>query len=210
MYCMLADYFHDTSFKSLNLEVLAHKWMDSSYEVREAAQSLLKCELKRIGPNGRSTLIKLWEPHLNSLLKECEDFSNTSHVALNANANMSLSNIQLNSTQSINFSNNSSLVNFTNSENSSQSHMASKQIASDTNKTVYNESTGRLKHKQYIAIIILSVIGAEFGQDVSTSKIQASNHAIPQGFSIEDHTILKRISNNRFAVVLSECLFIMS
>ena len=56
MYCMFSDYFTDGAFKALNLEILARKWMDLSYEVREAAQALLKNELKRLGPNGRSIL----------------------------------------------------------------------------------------------------------------------------------------------------------
>jgi hypothetical protein len=190
---MLADYFSENTFKSLNLEVLAHKWMDSSYEVREAAQSLLKCELKRMGPSGRAALVKIWEPHLNSLLKECEDFQNTSHVALNVNS-VSSSNNQLNSNQTISFSNNSSIVNFTSSDGNSHAQAVSTPATFDTQDAMGNESTSRLKRKQYIAIIILSVIGAEFGQDVSTNKMQASHRSIPQGFSIEDHTILKRIS----------------
>ena len=63
MYCMLADYYDNemsVSFKSLNLETLALKWMDQSYEIREAAQALLKNELKRIGPNGRTQLVRAW------------------------------------------------------------------------------------------------------------------------------------------------------
>jgi hypothetical protein len=52
----------------------------------------------------------------------------------------------------------------------------------------------RIKRKQYVALIILSLIGAEFGQDVNTSNNQAPFKTIPQGFSLEDHSILKRIS----------------
>jgi hypothetical protein len=201
---MLPEYFQDNLVKPLNLEVLAQKWMDSSYEVREAAQSLLKCELKRVGPNGRLALIKLWEPHLNSLLKDCEDFTNTSHVSLSASppttSMLSSSNNQLHvshvNTQGITFSNHSSTVNFMNTMHDQTS--ASGPTHHTTNDKVYNESTSRLKRKQYIAIIILSVIGAEFGQDVNTNKMQAPNRSIPKGFSIEDHTILKRISKRIF------------
>ena len=38
-------------------------------------------------------------------------------------------------------------------------------------------------------------MGVEFGQDVNTNRNQAPYKTIPQGFSIEDHTIIKRISN---------------
>lgn len=43
-------------------------------------------------------------------------------------------------------------------------------------------------------MIILSLIGAEFGQDVNANKNQTPFKTIPQGFSLEDHSILKRIS----------------
>ncbi len=44
------------------------------------------------------------------------------------------------------------------------------------------ESITRLKRKHYIGLIILGVMGAEFGQDVSTSKTQTPYKTIPQGF----------------------------
>lgn len=180
---MLADYFQGAQFKSLNLEILAQKWMDVSFEVREAAQSLLKNELRRIGPNGRSSLIKYWEPHLSNLLKECEDVTNVSYVSLNTNTSTS--------TNSPGGNNSTSNQNQTTSSDSQQNVAQSQQTHL---LPVITESITRLKRKQYIAIIILGVMGSEFGQDVSTSKSQAPFKTIPQGFSIEDHTILKRIS----------------
>lgn len=58
----------------------------------------------------------------------------------------------------------------------------------------YDLRLNRIRRKQYVAIIILSLIGAEFGQDINTNKNQAPYKTIPQGFSLEDHSILKRIS----------------
>ena len=154
--------------------------MDVSYEVREAAQSLLKNELRRIGPNGRSTLIKYWEQHLSNLLKDCEDITNTSYVSLNAppQGGSNSSNTTSNSVQM--------------ASSDSQQTIGSSQPSQGL--PVITESITRLKRKQYIAIIILGVMGSEFGQDVSTSKTQTPYKTIPQGFSIDDHTILKKIS----------------
>jgi hypothetical protein len=56
-------------------------------------------------------------------------------------------------------------------------------------------NTSRIKRKQFVAMIILGLIGAEFGQDVNSSNSQGPYKTIPQGFSMEDHSILKRISN---------------
>ncbi len=79
MYCMINDYYNQENIaghsRTLNLETLSLKWMDPSYEIREAAQALVKAELKRIGPAGRSALVKTWEIHLSSLLKEFDDLS---------------------------------------------------------------------------------------------------------------------------------------
>lgn len=173
MYCMLGDYFlNESSFKSLNLEILAQKWMDLSYDIREAAQALLKNELKRIGPNGRLELIKLWEEYLITLLKEYEDTNNNS-------------------------------ISFANSSNQD---ISSSSLSTHSDHPVLQRSLSkegnqlnRIKTKQYIAIIILGILGAEFGQDVNTStnNKQAkslSNKIILQGFSIEDHSILKSVS----------------
>ncbi len=55
-------------------------------------------------------------------------------------------------------------------------------------------ATNRIRRKQYVAIILLSLVGAEFGQDINSNQSQTPYKTIPQGFSLEDHSILKRIS----------------
>lgn len=75
-------------------------------------------------------------------------------------------------------------------QNEAQQH---KDLGLDSANTQSN--LNRIRRKQYVSIVLLSLIGAEFGQDVNTnSKNQSSQKPIPQGFSIEDHSILKRIS----------------
>ncbi len=77
---------------------------------------------------------------------------------------------------------------------SSISSSSSPSSLNESNNSINQQSTNRIKRKQYVALIILSLIGAEFGQDVNTSNNQAPFKTIPQGFSLEDHSILKRIS----------------
>jgi hypothetical protein len=239
MYCMLPDYFgfsmnqdsldntlaslsslsmanssaiSSISFKQLNLETLALKWMDTSYEIREAAQALLKNELKRLGPNGRASLIKVWEPQLTSLLKDFEELNKLNlqtnqqqqqpsggssstnlqvpySMSSASSSSLSLSNSQmsLNDNQSLN----NSVTSGTGSTSNQQQQSASptKENQNNTNQR------SRIKRKQFVSMILLSLIGAEFGQDVnSNSSGNTTNQAIPQGFSMEDHSILKRIS----------------
>ena len=73
---------------------------------------------------------------------------------------------------------------------SKQTHEQSTQFENSGNDLRLN----RIRRKQYVAIILLSLIGAEFGQDINTNKSHAPFKTIPQGFSLEDHSILKRIS----------------
>lgn len=244
MYCMLTDYYkselsvmHASSFRSLNLETLALKWMEPTYEIREAAQTLLKNELKRMGPNGRAALIKSWEPHLSSLLKEFDELNQMSSAAAAAAAAVTqqqqqqqqspvqqLSPAQLaspspqqqqqqsqSSGQQLSAAQSSaSLMSLQSSSQASLQQQQQQQVHSELH---HQESTAalvasggsgaapshstRIKRKQYVSIIILSLIGAEFGQDVNANKSQMPYKTIPQGFSLEDHSILKRISTSK-------------
>lgn len=67
-------------------------------------------------------------------------------------------------------------------------------------------NSNRIRRKQFVAIIILSVIGAEFGQDINDFKNEAQNKKIPKGFSLEDHTNLKNISNILSELVTNKTL----
>jgi hypothetical protein len=202
MYCMLSDYLNDVpclALKTLNLETLALKWMDQSYEIRESAQALLKNELKRIGPQGRASLIKIWEPQLSSLLKDFDDLSQlsiqqsqTSLNNLNQVQQQPLQQQQQMQTNQIQ-SSTSNLSQMSNDPlNGSGGNLLTNQSMSDM--STLKSPTGTIRRKQYVAIILLSLIGAEFGQDVNSNKSQMPHKTIPQGFSLEDHSILKRIS----------------
>uniref|UniRef100_A0A8C5AER3 WD repeat domain 7 n=1 Tax=Gadus morhua TaxID=8049 RepID=A0A8C5AER3_GADMO len=63
MHCvMLPDLLG--KFRPPLLEMLARRWQDRCLEVREAAQALLLAELRRIGQSGRKDTIDLWAPYL--------------------------------------------------------------------------------------------------------------------------------------------------
>lgn len=117
---------------------------------------MIKSELKKIGINGRAALIKNWEPHLNTFLKEFDDLS----LSLNQNPGSASINSEINQSMAY-----------------------------------LSPNSNRIRRKQFVAIIILSVIGAEFGQDINDLKNEVENRKIPKGFSLEDHTNLIKISN---------------
>lgn len=146
-------------------------------KIREAAQALLKNELKKIGINGRSSLIKIWEPILINLIKEIDDFSSYQNKNLTKNSleNQNI-NLEINKTNIL------------------------------QNEIFLSTNCNRLRRKQFVAIIILSIIGAEFGQDINDVKDQGQPKTIPKGFSLEDHTNLKRISNVLSCLVTNKSL----
>ena len=84
------------------------------------------------------------------------------------------------------------------------------QPTQQNDQTSIRLSSSRIRRKQYVAIIILSLIGAEFGQDINSNQNQTPYKTIPQGFSLEDHSILKRISNLYFYLETKKCLFKLS
>jgi hypothetical protein len=185
MYSMLNEYYKNDpqtmNSKIVNLETLALKWMDPSYEIRESAQLLLKNELKRIGTQGRASLIKTWEPHLTSLLKEFDDLNQLS-VQQSTLSQATLSNQNVSS-------NTSTTTSLTDQKSSSEKGLELENSGQELR-------LNRIRRKQYVAIILLSLIGAEFGQDINTNTNKKGTpfNTIPQGFSLEDHSILKRIS----------------
>jgi hypothetical protein len=71
-------------------------------------------------------------------------------------------------------------------------------------------SSSRIKRKQFVAMIILGLIGAEFGQDVNSSNSQGPYKTIPQGFSMEDHSILKRISKKSTVYLINLAILLNS
>ncbi|KAK2888581.1 hypothetical protein Q8A73_020029 [Channa argus] len=65
MHCvMLPDLLGLDKYRPPLLEMLARRWQDRCLEVREAAQALLLAELRRIGQSGRKDTIDVWAPYL--------------------------------------------------------------------------------------------------------------------------------------------------
>ncbi|XP_076849105.1 WD repeat-containing protein 7 isoform X1 [Brachyhypopomus gauderio] len=65
MHCvMLPDLLGLDKFRPPLLEMLARRWQDRCLELREAAQALLLAELRRIGQSGRKDTIDMWAPYL--------------------------------------------------------------------------------------------------------------------------------------------------
>jgi hypothetical protein len=148
----------------------------------------LKIELKRIGPNGRASLIKLWEPQLTNLL---QDFGDLNHMNVPQQSQQQQQQQIFTQQQSQNSIPNQMIQSTTSLTQSQSSEQTFQQQLDQTSNRI---NTNRIRRKQYVAIILLSLVGAEFGQDINSNQSQTPYKTIPQGFSLEDHSILKRIS----------------
>ncbi|XP_050439135.1 WD repeat-containing protein 7 isoform X2 [Adelges cooleyi] len=137
------------SFKRIQIEMLAHRWQHHCLEVREAAQALLLAELERIGPKGRKTLVEFWVQYLpvshsiGSMQSAPASYNNLTNV--NANENI-------------------------------ESTASTQDDEDDDEEDGLEDlclrkpsSISELRRKQTTAVILMGVMGAEFGQEVSAT-----------------------------------------
>ncbi|XP_022909128.1 WD repeat-containing protein 7 isoform X2 [Onthophagus taurus] len=132
------------SFKRPHVEMMAKRWQHHCVEVREAAQALLLAELGRLGPKGRKVLVESWAQFLPLY---------TQSEMINQQSNQTNSNHVNNSGQ-----NNSPETVEDEDEEEEEEHFRKP------------SSIAELKRKQTTAVILLGVIGAEFGQDITNDK----------------------------------------
>ncbi|XP_037931980.1 WD repeat-containing protein 7-like, partial [Teleopsis dalmanni] len=136
-------------FKRPQVEMMAKRWQHHCIEIREAAQQILLGELRRLGPRGRKQLVESWAQYLPL-------YTHSEPIVQQQNANPAQN------------------VNSTNGQNSTGNGVATN---GENQEEDYEEeeeeiirkpsSLSELKRKQTTAVILLGVIGAEFGQDIS-------------------------------------------
>ncbi|XP_057656157.1 WD repeat-containing protein 7 isoform X3 [Diorhabda carinulata] len=132
------------NFKRPQVEMMVKRWQHHCVEVREAAQTLLLAELSRMGPKGRKQLVESWAQYL-------PQFTHIETI-----------NQQVNSP-----------VQQTNGNANQQPHTpdpVDEEFEEEEEEQIRKPSSlSELKKKQSTAVIILGVIGAEFGQDITCS-----------------------------------------
>nr|XP_023030249.1 WD repeat-containing protein 7 isoform X5 [Leptinotarsa decemlineata] len=130
------------NFKRPQVEMMVKRWQHHCVEVREAAQTLLLAELSRMGPKGRKQLVEAWAQYL-------PQFTQIETI-----------NTQANSPVSQNNGNGGQPANTPDALDEEFEEEEEEQIRKPS-------SLSELKKKQSTAVIILGVIGAEFGQDIT-------------------------------------------
>ncbi|XP_044287185.1 WD repeat-containing protein 7 isoform X1 [Varanus komodoensis] len=171
MHCvMLPDLLGLDKFRPPLLEMLARRWQDRCLEVREAAQALLLAELRRIEQAGRKETIDMWAPYLPQYMDSVISPGVTTEAIQTATASPE----QLGSETKIQEEEHD-LADDDISAGSLSGLPQMKKISMS-----YEE-----RRKQATAIVLLGVIGAEFGAEIEPPKLLTrprSSSQIPEGF----------------------------
>lgn len=171
------------NFKEPLTETLALRWQDRCVEIRDAAQALLLAELSRIGPDGRKKLVETWASYLPNQDPFVQPAVTTLH---HPNATMS------------NTSSSNSLAAPSVNQQSSSPQAASpnreeeEEEEDEEHEPSLKPSPAEYKRKQTTAIILLGVLGAEFGEELTGTGKEARKGV--EGFSIGNSNLARLTS----------------
>ncbi|XP_065512191.1 WD repeat-containing protein 7 isoform X1 [Caloenas nicobarica] len=173
MHCvMLPDLLGLDKFRPPLLEMLARRWQDRCLEVREAAQALLLAELRRIEQAGRKETIDAWAPYLPQYIDSVISPGVPTEAVQPGSASPDTLGAEAKAQEE-------------------EHDLADDDIAAGCLSglpqmkkisTSYEE-----RRKQATAIVLLGVIGAEFGAEIEPPKLLTrprSSSQIPEGFGL--------------------------
>ncbi|XP_055600330.1 WD repeat-containing protein 7 isoform X2 [Uranotaenia lowii] len=169
------DALDANTFKRPQVEMMARRWQHHCLEIREAAQQLLLGELGRMGKKGRKQLVESWAQYLPM-------YTHTEPI--------------VQQTQPNNQSNTGSPV----ATPGGQPMEAQDEESEEEEEVVRKPSSlAELKRKQTTAVVLLGVIGAEFGQDISSSDGKRNNEnrrksSVVEGFGIGNNNLARSTS----------------
>ncbi|XP_011310240.1 WD repeat-containing protein 7 isoform X6 [Fopius arisanus] len=163
------------TFKRLQVEMMARRWQHQCLEVREAAQALLLAELGRMGPKGRKALVDNWSQYL--------PMYSTQEPIIPQPQNHSPP------------PGSPTPVVETHPEEEDEEEELAEEICVARKPS----SVAELKRKQTTAVVLLGVIGAEFGQDVAANNQKRDNDqrrksSVVEGFGIGNNNLARLTS----------------
>eukprot|EP00066_Takifugu_rubripes_P013418 XP_011602684.1 PREDICTED: WD repeat-containing protein 7 [Takifugu rubripes] len=174
MHCvMLPDLLGLDKFRPPLLEMLARRWQDRCLEVREAAQALLLAELRRIGVSGRKDTIDMWASYLPQYVDTVSSPGATSEAPSPAPPPPDAQPIETKASEE-----EMDVVD----DDITTGCLSSLPPNAKKISNSYEE-----RRKQATAIVLLGVIGAEFGAEIEPPKGSGRARAggqAPEGFGL--------------------------
>ncbi|XP_073987557.1 WD repeat-containing protein Rbcn-3B isoform X4 [Rhodnius prolixus] len=177
------------AFKRAQVEMMATRWQHHCLEVREAAQALLLAELGRLGTKGRKALVDHWAQYL-PLYNSTDPLASPAPpppppLTPNTQSTPVTNNTQLSATVDSHTPPLHDEEEFDDEEGTEELYLRKPSSAAE------------LKRKQTTAVVLLGVIGAEFGQDVGEKKKESDQRrksSIIEGFGIGNNNLARLTS----------------
>ncbi|XP_046440938.1 WD repeat-containing protein 7-like isoform X2 [Daphnia pulex] len=191
-------------FRKAQIEMLARRWQDRCLEIREAAQALLLAELERVGVDGRKSLVDKWATFLPTYADPFTIIGSSLSVGSNA-ANLTGSGTQNLSIPSQQWGSDGSSPARPTGEYEAEEDHDDEDDGEDVALRRPNRSM-ELKRRQATSVVLLGVIGAEFGQDVGENK--RTGEADPrkkktvEGFGLGPNQNLARLTSKALTYLL--------
>ncbi|XP_070535704.1 WD repeat-containing protein 7-like [Ptychodera flava] len=187
---LLPDLLGSTYYKPPQLEMLARRWQDRCLEVREAAQALLLAELRRIGSEGRQEVLNSWAPYLPNYVDP--QMSLMSHVQSTEGEKLTRG------AESQPEASGGEETTDAENEEEILSGLYAGQIIGDILPTTGGSPARKVstsfesRRKQATAIVMLGVVGAEFGAEMTPSKGHGSKRNVQEaGFGLKDYSLAR-------------------
>lgn len=172
------DAMEPKNFKRPQVELMARRWQHHCIEIREAAQQLLLGELGRMGKKGRKQLVENWAQYL-PLYTHTEPIAQVQASTPGAAAPGA-----------------PGVPPQPNDPNEEEVEEEEEEVVRQK-----PSSLAELKRKQSTAVVLLGVIGAEFGQDISNEtsatqkkpgdQQQRRKSSIVDGFGIGNNNLAR-------------------
>lgn len=216
LHCInLTDLVKSQSFKKPLVEVLARRWQDRCIEIREAAQALLLAELQRLGSRGRKQLVDEWShflPQFDPLVSGHQSHSNAPsciHSVASSNA-PSPSPSEGNMKEQLK-ENEETIPHGSEDEDEEERSEMDRDGSNPSRRTSATTVEGR--RKQTTAIILLGVIGAEYGNEIEALKkrnlegmeVEGKRKSVVEGFGgLGNYSLARHTSHALAYLVLAK------
>ncbi|CAG7815558.1 unnamed protein product [Allacma fusca] len=186
MHCvMLHEKLAQTNYQEPLVESLALRWQDRCVEVRDAAQALLLAELSRIGVEGRKQLVDHWALFLPTYTGDA--FAIASIPSGGGSGGGQAPGRELLSKPE------------EEGDDEASKEYDEEETLSDPMKSSYEN-----KRKQTTAVILLGVIGAEFGQEIIGRNVDSRRAAGgTEGFGVGNSNLARLTSKSLTFLLLN-------
>ncbi|XP_051158391.1 WD repeat-containing protein 7 isoform X1 [Leptopilina boulardi] len=164
------------TFKRPQVEMMARRWQHQCIEIRHAAQALLLAELGRMGPKGRKSLVDNWSQYLPQYSTQEPIAPQSQNQSPPPGSPVPPNDVP------------------------TEEEDEEEELAEEISVSRKPSSVAELKRKQTTAVVLLGVIGAEFGQDVATTNQRKNNNeqrrrsSVVEGFGIGNNNLARHTS----------------